>query len=76
MKFSVAPQSNSAVCSAVIRAVCTGTESFMVFNLLMYILHIHIALNQADGFGWFKNPDPNQEHIGPAVPHNLQSSSS
>jgi hypothetical protein len=74
MKFSVAPLSRSAVCSAVIRTVCTGTESFIVFNLLMYILRIHIALNQADGFGHFKNPDPSQEHIGLAVLHNPQSS--
>jgi hypothetical protein len=68
--------SNSAVCLAVIHAVCTGTESFIVFNLLIYILRIHIALNQADGFGQFKNPDPNQEHIGPAVLLDLQSSTS
>jgi hypothetical protein len=39
----VAPLSNSAVCSAVIHAVCMGMESFIVFNLLMYILCIHIA---------------------------------
>jgi hypothetical protein len=76
MKFSVAPLSSSAVCSAILHAVYTGMESFIVFNLLIYILRIHIALNQADGFGHFKNPDPNQEHIGPAVPHGLQSSSS
>jgi hypothetical protein len=76
MKFSVAPLSNSAICSAVIRAVCMGTESFIVFNLLIYILHIHIALNQADGFGQFKNPDLSQEHIGLAVLHDLPPSSS
>jgi hypothetical protein len=74
MKFSVALLSRSAVCLAIIRTVCTGTESFIVFNLLIYILCIHIALNQADGFGCFKNPDLSQEHIDLAVLHNLQSS--
>jgi hypothetical protein len=34
----------------------------------MYILRIHIALNQADGLGHFKNPDLSQEHIGCNTP--------
>src|SRR6266850_4102980 len=68
MKFSVAPLSRRAVCSAIAHAVCTGMERLIVFTRLMYIMHVHIAHSQADGFGHFKNPGQSQE---PPYPTNL-----
>ena len=56
MKFSVAPLFRRAVCLAIACAVCTEMERLIIFTHLMYILHIHIACSQADGFGHFKNP--------------------
>src|SRR5487761_1304051 len=56
MKLSVAPLSSRAVCAAIARAVETGTVSFILLTLLMYILRVYAALNQAGGWGRFKNP--------------------
>src|SRR6267142_3983474 len=69
MKFSVAPLSRRAVCSTGARTVCTGIERLIVFTCLMYILHIHIARSQADGFGHFKNPGRSQEPQCPTIHH-------
>src|SRR6266850_7165797 len=71
MKFLVAPLSRRAVCSAVARAVCTGIERLIVFTRLMYILRIHIACSQADGFGHFKNPGQSREPLYPTNLHGL-----
>src|SRR6267142_836914 len=69
MKFSVAPLSRRAVCLAIARAVCTGMERLIIFTRLMYILHIHIAHSQANGFGHFKNPGQSQEPQYPTDHH-------
>src|SRR6266850_655671 len=69
MKFSVAPLSRRAVCSAVACAVCTEIERLIVFTCLMYILRIHIAHSQADGFGHFKNPGRSRERHYPTDRH-------
>jgi len=61
MKFSIAPLSKRAVFLAVACAVCIGMERLIIFTRLMYILCIHIARSQADGFGHFKNPGRSQE---------------
>src|SRR6267142_3869256 len=67
MKFSVTPLLRRAVCSAVAHAVCTGMERLIIFTHLMYILHVHIAHSQADGFECFKNPDQSQEPQYPVI---------
>src|SRR6267142_3674020 len=67
MKFSVAPLSRRAVCLAIARAVCTGIERLIIFTWLMYILHVHIALSQANGFGHFKNPGQSREPPYPTI---------
>src|SRR6267142_5943553 len=69
MKFSVAPLFRRVVCSAVAHAVCTGIERLIVFTRLMYILRIHIACSQADGFGRFKNPGRSREQHYPTDRH-------
>src|SRR6267142_6567795 len=69
MKFSIAPLSKRVVCLAVACAVCTGIVRLIVFTRLMYILHIHIACSQANGFGQFKNPGRSQEQHYPTDHH-------
>src|SRR6266850_631722 len=71
MKFSVAPLSRRAVCSAITHAVCTGIERLIVFIRLMYILHVRIARSQADGFGLVKNPGQSRDPLCPTSLHCL-----
>src|SRR5882672_4171727 len=61
MKFSVAPLSRRAVCLAIACTVCMGMVRLIVFTQLIYILHVHIACSQANGFGHFKNPGLSRE---------------